>query len=261
MDETAYEATIEGWRRAHEATYSRENGWLSQIDLQWFEDDQAVLDVGTFQNTEAGVRFIAMDGIDVRIAGALTRDVVLDHAAQDYPDVLTAGTRSYQVVRRGGALAVRVRDTEAPARRRFRGLSWYPVRPEWRIEGRLVPSVAPSLSMRFTAGQEEDAPCPGQVVFSARGREHTLVPYARPDGSWLFVFRDDSNADETCAMCRYFYATPSVDQSRVELDFNRAAAPICALVPLVTCVLPPPENRLPIRVPAGERRPIEENPS
>ena len=173
----------------------------------------------------------------------------------DSPDVLVLGRKTFQVVQRGDARAVRVRDADAPALARFRGLSWYPVRPQWRISGRLVRSASPqSAVMRFTAGQEEEVPCPGYVEFAALGREHRLVPFARPDGSWLFVFRDETNADETCALCRYFYCPAADTDGHVVLDFNRAAAPICAFVSFVTCVLPPQENRLAIRIEAGERR-------
>ena len=42
-------------------------------------------------------------------------------------------------------------------------------------------------------------------------------------------------------------------QGRVLLDFNRAYNPPCAFTPFATCPLPPPENRLDLRVEAGER--------
>jgi hypothetical protein len=44
MDERACEAEIEAWRRAHEHTYTREDGWLSQIALHPLGDEPLVLD-------------------------------------------------------------------------------------------------------------------------------------------------------------------------------------------------------------------------
>ena len=38
------------------------------------------------------------------------------------------------------------------------------------------------------------------------------------------------------------------------LDFNRAYNPPCAFSPYATCPLPPPQNRLKLRVEAGEKR-------
>ena len=36
------------------------------------------------------------------------------------------------------------------------------------------------------------------------------------------------------------------------VDFNKAYNPPCAFTPFATCPLPPPQNRLPIRIEAGE---------
>jgi uncharacterized protein (DUF1684 family) len=40
----------------------------------------------------------------------------------------------------------------------------------------------------------------------------------------------------------------------VVLDFNLAVNPPCAFTPFATCPLPPPPSRLPMAVPAGERK-------
>jgi uncharacterized protein (DUF1684 family) len=38
------------------------------------------------------------------------------------------------------------------------------------------------------------------------------------------------------------------------LDFNRAYNPPCAFSPWATCPLPLPQNVLPVRIPAGEKK-------
>jgi uncharacterized protein (DUF1684 family) len=40
---------------------------------------------------------------------------------------------------------------------------------------------------------------------------------------------------------------------RVTLDFNKAYSPPCAFTPFATCPLPPKQNRLPVRIEAGEK--------
>jgi hypothetical protein len=42
-------------------------------------------------------------------------------------------------------------------------------------------------------------------------------------------------------------------QGQVLLDFNRSYNPPCAFTPFATCPLPPPNNRLDVRVEAGEK--------
>ena len=70
---------------------------------------------------------------------------------------------------------------------------------------------------------------------------------------WL-LFGDTTNKAETYAAGRFLYA-PLPEQGHVILDFNRAFNPPCAFTPFASCPLPPPANRLPFAVTAGERRP------
>ncbi len=37
------------------------------------------------------------------------------------------------------------------------------------------------------------------------------------------------------------------------IDFNKAYNPPCVFTPYATCPLPPPQNKLPIRIEAGEK--------
>ena len=46
----------------------------------------------------------------------------------------------------------------------------------------------------------------------------------------------------------------------VTLDFNRAVNLACAYTNFVTCPLPPPENRLPVWIEAGEKIPTSGPP-
>ena len=52
---------------------------------------------------------------------------------------------------------------------------------------------------------------------------------------------------------RFFYSAMPKD-GHVELDFNKAYNPPCAFTPYATCPLPPPENKLPVRIEAGEKK-------
>lgn len=247
-----YVATVEDWRRAHERSYTADDGWLAQVALVPLADEPLADDIGLFTATGEGARFRAAPGADVCLDGQRVDDVVLRDDRDGAPDTLVAGSRRYQIVRRGDAVALRVRDLGAPARTQFRGLYWYPVDPAWRVEARIVPA-ARAVTMAFTLGQEELATCPGPLVFSLAGAEWRLTPYARPSGALLVVFRDATTGDTTSELCRYLYTAAPDPDGRVVVDFNCAAAPPCVHVATVTCVLPPRENRLAIRIEAGER--------
>jgi uncharacterized protein (DUF1684 family) len=92
-------------------------------------------------------------------------------------------------------------------------------------------------------------------VFERDGVEHRLDPVLESDGQRLFVlFADPSNRDQSYGAGRFLYASLP-ENDHVILDFNRAFSPPCAFTPYAVCPLPPPQNRLSLRVEAGEKRP------
>jgi len=74
------------------------------------------------------------------------------------------------------------------------------------------------------------------------------------DKLWL-VFRDGTSGHETYRI-RFLYTARPDTNGEVTLDFNRAENPPCAYNAFTTCPIPPPQNRLPFAVPAGERLPL-----
>jgi hypothetical protein len=67
------------------------------------------------------------------------------------------------------------------------------------------------------------------------------------------VFNDASSGTETYEAARFLYSDLSDDGTTI-LDFNVAYNPPCAFNPFTTCPIPLPENRLPIKVLAGEKK-------
>ena len=57
---------------------------------------------------------------------------------------------------------------------------------------------------------------------------------------------------ETYDAGRFFYSDAA--DGKVVLDFNKAYNPPCVFTPYATCPLPPKENRLPLRIEAGEKK-------
>jgi uncharacterized protein (DUF1684 family) len=96
---------------------------------------------------------------------------------------------------------------------------------------------------------------PGAVAFDHDGATHRLDAFLEPDETDLFiVFADLTTGSETYGGGRYLYAEPPDERGTVALDFNRAYNPPCVFTNAATCALPLPQNRLPFRVEAGEKR-------
>jgi uncharacterized protein (DUF1684 family) len=69
------------------------------------------------------------------------------------------------------------------------------------------------------------------------------------------LFTDATSGFTTYAASRALQLAPPGPDGQVVLDFNRAANPPSAYTDLATCPLPPPENRLPVAIEAGEKVP------
>ena len=69
---------------------------------------------------------------------------------------------------------------------------------------------------------------------------------------FFFIFRDATAGKETYEAARFLYADLLPDGTTV-LDFNESYNPPCAFNEFTTCPLPPAENRLKMRIPAGEQ--------
>jgi len=67
-------------------------------------------------------------------------------------------------------------------------------------------------------------------------------------------FLDATSGTETYGAGRYLDLEPEPDGTYV-LDFNLAYHPYCAYSVEYSCPLTPGENRLPVRIEAGERLP------
>jgi uncharacterized protein len=268
----AYRAEVDAWRRQREERLKAEDGWLSVVGLHWLEDGAHPLGrdrgnaivlpagpprAGVLERRGSQVKVTLADGVGATVNGQPASGVVeLRSDGADSPSVLAFASLRLTVIKRGERYGLRVKDADSPARRGFTGLRWFRVDEAYRVRARFVPAPSPrTIPIPNVLGQVEPMPSPGQAVFTLGGREHHLEPVLeRGETQLFFIFRDETAADETYPAGRFLYADPPQDGTLV-LDFNRAYSPPCAFTDFATCPLPPPQNRLPLRIEAGERRP------
>jgi hypothetical protein len=165
--------------------------------------------------------------------------------------VIAVGDLSMFVLGRGDRFAIRLRDKNSRFRKEFHGLKWFPVDEAWRIKARWVAyTAARRIAIESVTGDTAQEPSPGYAAFKVEGREYRLEPVLEGD-RLFFIFKDKTAGAETYSAGRFLYAAQPRD-GYVLLDFNRAFTPPCAFSPFLTCPLPPPQNRLSVRIPAGE---------
>jgi uncharacterized protein (DUF1684 family) len=268
--DSIYRAQIEAWRVAREASLKADGGWLTVAGLFWLKDGpssfgsapdndirlpaSAPARAGVFVVEPNRVRFRLEAGVAAQLAGQAVTEAEL---RPDGEDVLALGRLTLQLIERGGRRAIRLKDMDSAARRAFQGLSWYAVDAAYCVTARFLRSEPPQrISVVNILGQVVEMLSPGVAVFELGGRDFRLTPVLEsPEANELFfMFRDETSGRETYGAGRYLYAAPAVD-GRLVLDFNKAHSPPCAFTEFATCPLPPPQNRLRLRVEAGERSP------
>lgn len=272
--EDAYRQEIAKYRQGREARLRGQRGWLTVIGLYWLEDGVhrlgsaadaeialpatvAPAQAGTLTVHDGRVRVQLASGVAATVDGKPARDGDLRADNPGPPSTLALGTVTLQVIQRAGRLGIRLRDSASPARRAFTGLRFFPIGPQYRVTARFVPHAQPvAITVPSAVGPAQTLQSPGAVVFTIDGRELRLDALVEddPPTELFFVFRDQTSGHETYGGGRFLYTDMPRD-GKVVLDFNRAFSPPCAFTPFATCPLPPPQNRLPIAIPAGELAP------
>lgn len=263
-------ATVREWRTERERRLRSPDGWLTLVGLYWLQPGEnsfgadprnPIQLTGPAVPDKAGT--IVVEGDTARLADALTQVRIGGQPApegpladdrSDEPTVLELGElRMFVICRGGDRLALRVRDREAPALAAFDGIRHFPLDIGWRLTGRLEPDEADEpMEIVDVTGIVTRETSPGRVAFERDGRTWRLRALDGGDGRLWLIFGDETNGTETYGGGRFLYTDPVGADGSVVADFNLAYNPPCVFSPYATCPLPPAENRLPLRIEAGE---------
>ncbi|MBV8834114.1 MAG: DUF1684 domain-containing protein [Acidobacteriaceae bacterium] len=257
LADTTYVESVRKWQAHREAGLRKPDSWLTLVGLFWLKPgdntigsaasddfvlpkDSAPAQLGKLRLEGKQVTFISSDG--------KSRNLSYD---EDKPDIVHAGSISFYLIKRLDKIGIRVKDSNNPTLKNFKGLDFFPVNSSLHFEAHLVndPKKIPILNI---LGQTEMQDSPGVVKFSYQGHEYGLRPIY--EGKTLFfLFKDPTNKINTYQAGRMLNTPLPVD-GKVDLDFNHSYNPPCTFTPYATCPLPPKENTLPFPVEAGEKR-------
>jgi uncharacterized protein len=268
-----YVKAIEKWRPERIAEINGEDGWTTLVGLFWLKPGSNKLGsdpsndiVLPLPNTQKFLGSIILDNGIVRLeadpkagitnGGKTVTSMELQSDEKGKPTTLFLGSLKLLVIKRGEKLGLRVKDNHHPARGNFVGLEYFPLSLRWNLKATFVPYSPPkSVPITNVLGMVEDMISPGALVFQIDGNSYRLDPVLEKGSNKLFViFSDKTAGKETYGAGRYLYADPPGPEGKVIVDFNKAHNPPCAFTKFATCPLPPRQNRLSIRIEAGEKR-------
>ena len=267
---TDYEQAVEQWHEKRVERLMREDGWLSLVGLYPLSEginrfgshddnnlvfpDRAPQEAGVFVLADGEVKLAVEPGVSILHNGKTVMAMTLISDAHDSTTVLEMGTFRFHVIERAGKQYVRLKDTSAIARMRFRGIERYPVDERWRIEARFEEYDPPrTIRVPDVLGNDTVTACAGAVVFEIDGQECRLEPVSADEESMFIVFGDETSGVETYDGGRFVYVDAPDEDGRVVIDFNYAYNPPCVFTSYATCPLPHSANILPVAVSAGEK--------
>jgi hypothetical protein len=242
------------------------DGWLTLVGLLWLHEGENRVGaseqlrlpegwpprLGVFTRRGDRISFAAATDVPITLDGKSFAGGEIAVTAEGESDPLLIGARRLNVIRRGDRFGLRLRDPASPVRANFRDIPTYPPNAAWRLTARFERGPpGRTLDIQNVLGQVQAMASPGTAVFELAGQTYRLSPVMEDPQHLFFVFGDLTNADATYGAGR-FLTTDLPRNGRVVLDFNQAINPPCAFTTYATCPIPPKENRLPIRVEAGE---------
>jgi uncharacterized protein len=270
---TTFEQEHAAWRAWRLERLTSETGWVSLIGLHWLREgdnllgsapgarlalpaDRAPARVGLLRLAAGEVTLIPEPGSGLLANGEpVAAPLVLGTDADEATTRLRLGSLDMYLIERGDRLGLRVRDAEAKLRREFPGLDYFPADPAYRVEARFTPNP-PGATIRVAnvLGMIDEIPSPGRLELELLGSTYSLTALDDTgDGRLFLIVGDRTNGYDTYGAGRYLYADAPVNGTTV-VDLNRLYNPPCAFTPYSTCQLPPKENKLPLRIEAGEKK-------
>lgn len=268
------------WRAKRAKNLTAPEGWMSLVGLEWLKQGDNTVGAAAgnsivLKKSAPHLAIFKLHGQQVMLAapvGGFPKELTVDgHAAQNgqtiapddsaNPTKLKIGTLTILVIHRGDKYGVRIKDSQSPTITGFHGLKWYPPDLAYRVKAKWIPYNPPKQKPVPTIlGTTENMVVPGVAEFMVQGKSYRLEPVLEEPGDkqLFFIMRDATSASTTYGAARFLY-TDFPDHGLTQpgelwIDFNRAQNPPCAYTPYATCPLPPPENRLKVAIPAGEKR-------
>jgi uncharacterized protein len=267
-----YLESIEEWKQYRIDVLSGPTNWLRLDGIYWIEEGENSFGSGEDQDLQfpegtipghAGVVILeddmitmkVADGVTITLEGEPVEEMVL-FDGENRPNVEHADLEWF-IDTRGDRHGIRLYNKENPKADAFDGFPAYSVDPDWHLKARFIPhSDSISVTLDNVIGEEIERFSPGTIEFEAGGERQTVLAFEASSGLFI-MFSDETNKTETYHAGRYMIIPFPDDKNKTIIDFNKAYNPPCAFSRYTTCQLPPPQNRLNVSIPAGEKRPVD----
>ena len=267
----AYTKEIDQWHQKRIEDLKKPDGWINLAGLFWlkpgenrfgsnasntlvFEHADMPAFAGSFWWIGSMVEWKSAPQVSVCIPGQTpqTNIILYNEGMKAIPSVDLSHFR-FTIIKREDRIGVRFRDLQHPHLKTFDHIDRFPVDPQYKVTATLVPSIGKSIAITNVLGQTTAQASPGKLVFSLNGQKFSIDAIDEGGDDLFLIFADATSGKETYGAGRFMYVKKPDASGKTIIDFNKAFNPPCVFSEFATCPLPPPQNRLTIAIPAGEK--------
>ena len=158
-------------------------------------------------------------------------------------------TIKFQIITRSGALYLRVWDTTNPYVNSFKGFETFPLNEKYIVNASFEYYTSEkNEEIETQLGVNTTTQFIGKATFLLNNEEYTLDVGT----NGFTMVSDATSGNETYGGGRYIYFDLPKENGEFKIDFNKLYNPPCAFGEFTTCPLPPRQNRLSLKIEAGE---------
>jgi len=267
-----YKTVINQWHKARIENLKKPNGWLNLEGLFWLHKGNnsfgSTNTVDCFYNNPSFPALLGnfnydSDSVTWTSAGANLIDIdkLKSKPNQSYTVFKTNGKASvmdwnqfsWVVIKREDKVGIRFRNLKAKTLLEFKGIERFPINAAWKIQGKLEQPVQDILMITNVLGQNTETKNAGKFIFEKNGQKYSLDVIDEGGPKLFIVFADQTSGVSTYGAGRFIEIPKPDANGNTEIDFNYAYNPPCAFTAFATCPLPPKQNRLALKIEAGEK--------
>ncbi len=263
-----WQTEIENWKQQRVSNLTKPDGWLSLIGMEWFRngnnsigsaaENDIVLPsgpkhIGNFQLLKDKITFTANKEVNI-LANELpietTIEVKMDSSGEQ--TIFSIDTFRFFVIQRGKP-ALRIKDSLAKTLQEFKGISYFPLNEEFKIEAEFIAyEPVKEIEIINVLGLLNKEQSLGKLKFKIKGSTYYLDTLDSGD-NFFILFADRTSGRTSYGPGRFLYVPKPKEGNMTSIDFNMAYNPPCAFNDYSTCSLPPVQNRINVFIEAGEK--------
>lgn len=272
LSEEEHAEKVNQWHEDRVKSLKKEDSWLSLAGLYKLQQGRNSIGADSSNNivfppgsaSNAGVltvsdntfRFEANPNVTITHNGQKVSTQELKSDAEGTPTRLWQDSLLWYVIKRRDDFYIRLKNTSHPNFDSFDGIDRFPVSHDWRIKATFERFDEPKkITIPDVLGIGKQETMYGTLHFTIDGKEYSLNPLGNPDTKeeLFIIFGDQTNGESTYSGGRYLYVDTPDENGTTYIDFNKAYNPPCVFTHFATCPLPPAQNKLDLKITAGEK--------